>query len=266
MKNFIKWFSLIVALVLIVNTVVLGSLSKRIEEKDEIIISLQADVNKAEIDLQTLRDALATTTNEKEMLEKKYNDALFTIQQNNEVILNLTNKNKELESEKSDRNWEIGERVPLPSLSTVRKLTTDYRFYNIPGSPHNRLQKAAWTDEIGCRRYNEDYIVGLGTFYTETIGDRFEITLANGKVFTVILGDGKADVDTDAETHMYTPCPQYGTDELGANLLEFIIDQEVMTKECYEYGGIDYYEEFRSDIVKMIYLGRDNSADWDTWR
>lgn len=267
MKNFVKWFPIIVALFLIVINVALSDLSKKIEEKDEMIISLQADVNKAEIDLQTLRDTLATTTNEKEMLEEKYNDALLTIQQNNEVIFVLTNKINTMNEMSAEigGNWTIGEEVPIPTLSTVRKQCTDYRHYNIAGSPHNRLQQSAWTDNIGCRRFNNDYIVALGTFYTEKIGDRFEITLANGNVFTIIFGDSKADKDTDA-THMYAPCPLYGTDEPGANLLEFIIDEDIMTKECYRYGGIDYYEEFRSDVVKMVYLGRDNSADWDTWR
>jgi hypothetical protein len=242
-------------------------LSNTITEQEAKIIELDAAVNKAEIDLQTLRDALATTTNEKEILEEKYNDALLTIQQNNEVIFVLTNKINTMNEMSAEigGDWTIGEKVPIPTLSTVRKQCTDYRHYNIAGSPHNRLQQAAWTDSIGCRRFNNDYIVALGTFYTEKIGDRFEITLANGNVFTVIFGDSKADKDTDA-THMYAPCPLYGTDELGANLLEFIIDEDVMTRECYEYGGVDYYEEFRSDIVKMVYLGRDNSADWDTWR
>lgn len=265
MKNFVRWFSLIVAVLLIVNSVALGNLSKEIEEKDKMIVSLEADVNKAEIDLEGMRDALATANKEKEELTKKYDDALLTIQNNNEVIFTLTNKINTLNEMYAGGTWDIGQNVPIPTLSTVRKQCTDYRHYNIAGSPHNRLQQAAWTDSIGCRRFNNDYIVALGTFYTEKIGDRFEITLANGNVFTVIFGDSKADKDTDS-THMYAPCPLYGTDEPGANLLEFIIDEDIMAKECYEYGGIDYYEDFRSDVVKMVYLGRDNSADWDAWR
>lgn len=271
MKNFISWFLLIVAILLMINSIFLDILNKDIKEKDEIIISLEAETDKAEIDLENMRDALAIANKEKEELAKKYDDALLTIQENNEVILTLTDKINTLEEEKKEEElpmngtWTIGQSVPIPTLSTVRKQGTDYRRYNIAGSPHNRLQQVAWTDSIGCRRFNNDYIVALGSFYTEKIGDRFEITLANGNIFTIILGDGKDDRDTDP-THMYAPCPLYGTDEPGANLLEFIIDTDVMTRECYKYGGIDYYEEFRSDIVKMVYLGRDNSADWDTWR
>lgn len=164
----------------------------------------------------------------------------------------------------SSLTWAIGEEVPLPSLSTVRKVCMDYRSCNIAGSPHYRIQQYAWTDEIGCRRFDEDYIVALGTFYTDKIGERFEITLENGYTFTVIVGDIKADKDTD-ENNMFAYCPQYGTSELGANVLEFIVELDSLSTACYRYGGVDYYDCFRSDISKMVYLGRDTTDDWDLW-
>ena len=159
--------------------------------------------------------------------------------------------------------WEIGQEVPLPSIPSNMKLCTDYRFYNIKGTPHNRLQLSAWTDEFGCRRYNDDYIVGLGSFYSVDIGDRFEVTLDTGRVFTIILGDGKADCDTD-ELNMFTPCFNY-EGEYCANILEFIIDKDVMYDKCYQYGSLDYHDEFKGNIVKMVYLGRDNGGDWTTY-
>lgn len=159
--------------------------------------------------------------------------------------------------------WEVGQELPLPEIPSNMKLCTDYRFYNIKGTPHNRLQLSAWTDEFGCRRYNDDYIVGLGSFYSVDIGDRFEVTLDTGRVFTIILGDGKADCDTD-ELNMFTPCFNY-EGEYCANILEFIIDKDVMYDKCYQYGSLDYHDEFKGDIIKMVYLGRDNGGDWTTY-
>lgn len=161
------------------------------------------------------------------------------------------------------QNFEIGESVPLPTLPTHVKLCTDYRHYNLWYTPHYRLQQSAYTDENGLRRFNDDYIVGLGKFYSESIGDRFKVTLDTGRVFTVIFGDGKAPIDCD-ENNMYTPCRNYDG-ERCANILEFIIDSDVMAKEVYAYGSIDCIEEFKGNIVKMEYLGRDNSEDWDTY-
>lgn len=159
--------------------------------------------------------------------------------------------------------WEVGESVPLPSLPTNIKSYTDYRFYNIDGTPHKRLQQAAWTDEHGCRRYNDDYIVALGSFYSTDIGDRFEVTLDTGRVFTIILGDGKADCDTDV-TNMYAPCINYDG-EMCANVIEFIIDKYVVDSEMYSYGSLDYHSEFKGNVIKMVYLGRDSSEDWSTY-
>ncbi len=119
----------------------------------------------------------------------------------------------------------------LPAISTHVKFFTDYRCYNLWYTPHYRLQQSAWTDEQGLRRFKDDYIVALGSFYSIEIGDRFEITLASGKIFTVILGDGKSDEDCDSK-NMYTPCIDYEGNTV-ANLLEFIIDEKALSSEVY---------------------------------
>ncbi len=158
---------------------------------------------------------------------------------------------------------EIGKDVILPDLPTDRKVCTNYTVYGIKGTPHNRMQQAAYTDVLGCRRYGEYYIVGLGSAYADRIGETFEVELDSGVVFKIITGDMKADCDTD-ETNRYCPCFNYDG-EYCANILEFIIDRSVMSKTAYSWGGVDYYDKFKGDIVRMTYLGRDTSADWDTY-
>lgn len=160
-------------------------------------------------------------------------------------------------------NFEIGEECSVPSVSTHVKYCTDYRFYNLWYTPHYRLQQVAWTDELGMRRYNNDYLVALGSYYSTDIGDRFEVTLDTGKTFTVMLADGKWDSDCD-ESNMYTPCVDYNGEYAG-NLLEFIMDKYSVSNEMYAYGSLDYYEEFKGSVSKMVYLGRDASEDWDTY-
>ena len=157
----------------------------------------------------------------------------------------------------------IGEKCDLPEISTNVKLFTDYHVYNLWYTPHYRLQQLSWTDSQGFRRYNNDYIVALGSYYSTDIGDRFKITLDTGKTFTVILGDGKVDADCDSK-NMYTPCIDY-EGNAAANLLEFVIDENVMLVEVYSYGSVDYIEDFQGDVVEMVYLGRDSSQDWDLY-
>lgn len=205
-----------------------------------------------EIELNDYRSKIQTLIENNDELSKRvfeYSSLVET--QNTPSIIDTSNK------------WNIGQSLPLPNIPSNMKLCTDYRHYNIEGTPHNRLQQVAWTDEYGCRRYNKDYIVALGSYYSVDIGDRFEVTLDTGRTFTVILGDGKADCDTD-ELNMFTPCFNYDG-EYCANILEFIIDDTIMYQECYQYGSLDYHDEFKGNVIKIVYLGRDNGGDWTSY-
>lgn len=170
---------------------------------------------------------------------------------------------QQLPAYSTNERYDIGDHCQLPSVPSHVKYFTDYRKYNLPYTPHYRLQQAAWTDNQGLRRYSEDYIVALGSHYSTSVGDRFKITLEGGETFTVIFGDGKWDADCDCEK-MYTPCTDYNG-ECAANLLEFVIDKDVLDPGIYEYGSIDRIKGFEGSVVDMIYLGRDSSADWDRY-
>ena len=86
----------------------------------------------------------------------------------------------------------------------------------------------AFTDSQGFRRYRGDnysghqsyYMVAMGTYYGYT-GTRLLITLTGGRTFWAILGDSKADRDTDAQ-HKY--CIHDGSQ------IEFIVDKTQFKK------------------------------------
>ncbi len=219
--------------------------------------------------LQTISEQLI----EQNETIQKYNEQLTNLENNmiiktEEIGKGLTitsslNETVTLFTLDNSTRWDIGEDVSLPNMPSDMKLCTDYRCYNIDGTPHKRLQEASYTDELGCRRYNDDYCVALGSFYSDRIGDRFEVTLDTGVTFTVITADMKADIHTD-ESNRYHPCVNYDGEDC-ANVLEFIIDTDVLPNEVYAYGSLGYYDYFKGDVIKMTYLGRDTSGDWDTY-
>ena len=172
-------------------------------------------------------------------------------------------ESSDVNNDSDTKKFKVGEECEVPDIPTHVKFCTDYRSYNLWYTPHYRLQQVAWTDEYGMRRYGDDYLVALGSYYSTDIGDRFEVTLDTGKTFTVMMADGKWDIDCD-ENNMYTPCIDYNGEYAG-NLLEFIMDKYSVSNEMYSYGSLDYHEEFKGSVVKMVYLGRDDSADWDTY-
>lgn len=212
------------------------------KENTSSLLTLQTEVDTIVSDMQVKEQNVTLSASES---ESKFEEELNT--------LNAIDTDK----------WSINEEVPLPNIPTNVKFCTDYRCYNIEGTPHLRMQNLSYTDELGCRRFNDDYCVALGSFYSERIGDRFEVTLDSGRVFTVITGDMKADSDTDSK-NMYGPCINYDY-EPSANVLEFIIDDTVVSDDMYSYGSLDYHEEFKGNIVKMVYLGRDTSMNWDKY-
>lgn len=142
----------------------------------------------------------------------------------------------------------------IPDLPSDVKHYTDYRCYNIVGTAQYNLQQQATTDELGFRRYGDDYIVAMGSYYSTEVGDRFYIHQTNNISYTVVTGDMKADIHTDP-TNRYLPCINYDNEEC-ANILEFIIDERVMDNRCLSYGSVSYYDDFDADIDIIMYLGR----------
>ena len=112
------------------------------------------------------------------------------------------------------------------------------------------MQQNAWTDWQGLRRYNNDYMVAMGSYYSDyEVGSRFEITLDNNTVFTVILGDLKKDIHTN-KTHMYTPV--YDDWQLvKANVIEFVVDQNQLSSDVKKLGSISGYDSFDGNIKSI---------------
>ena len=126
----------------------------------------------------------------------------------------------------------------------------DYRKITDKTTPQYEMQQSAWTDWQGLRRYNNDYMVAMGSYYSDyEVGSRFEITLENDTVFTVILGDLKYDIHTD-KRNMYTPVYQ-NWQLVKANVIEFIVEENQLSYDVKQLGTISGYEEFNGNIVSI---------------
>ena len=126
----------------------------------------------------------------------------------------------------------------------------DYGKITDKTTPQYEMQQSAWTDWQGLRRYNNDYMVAMGSYYSDyEVGSRFEITLENDTVFTVILGDLKDDIHTDNK-NMYTPVYQ-NCQLVKANVIEFIVDENQLSYDVKQLGTISGYEEFNGNIVSI---------------
>lgn len=117
----------------------------------------------------------------------------------------------------------------LPDANGRKKTYMDFRTITDTSSPQYALQALAETSDRGIRTYNGQYMVALGTYYADYIGQRFIITFDCGTVIQAVVGDFKANIDTD-DTNRYI--------EHNENIVEFIIDAEIVCDRVLTSGDV----------------------------
>lgn len=115
------------------------------------------------------------------------------------------------------------------NANTGFKSFMDYRAIKNKASEQYKLQQNAVTDAGGFRIYDDCYMVALGTYYVDNIGDKFRITLEDGTVFYAIAGDTKSDLHTDSK-HQHK----------NGNIVEFIVDTKEISATCRKMGDMSY--------------------------
>lgn len=130
----------------------------------------------------------------------------------------------------------------VPDVDSDFKSYMDYRCITNTSSDQYKLQQKCYTDDNGLRVYDGYYAVALGTYYSSTIGDKFHITLDTGEEFDVIVGDVKANCDTD-KTNRYVP--------VNGNIIEFIVDTKKLPKDVRFMGTVSALDDFEGSVTSI---------------
>lgn len=109
-------------------------------------------------------------------------------------------------------------------------------------SKQYKLQLQCTTSAEGFRMYGDRYAIALGTYYTETVGTLVDVYLENGTVIPCIVGDIKANKDTDITNKQV---PQNG------NVVEFIVDTNVMSEDILRSGNVSNISGFEGEIAYL---------------
>ena len=140
--------------------------------------------------------------------------------------------------------------LEIPDCDTSFKAYMDYSCITDDTTVQWELQQKAYTNEYGLRKVGTDYCVAVGSYYSETVGERFKITLENDNEFTVIISDLKKDEHTDS-TNRYSPVYDENGEFYSANVLEFIVDTDQLHSMVTTLGTVSYYDEFEGNIVSI---------------
>ena len=108
------------------------------------------------------------------------------------------------------------------------KTYMSYRAITAKNSPQYQLQTDAVTDPAsGIRMVDGCYLVAVGTYYADHVGQKLRVTMTSGLQVACMVGEFKSDRHTDA-THRY----HVGGYERGVyykgdgSVLEFIVDPD----------------------------------------
>ena len=140
--------------------------------------------------------------------------------------------------------------LEIPDCDTSFKAYMDYSCITDDTTMQWELQQKAYTNEYGLRKIGTDYCVAVGSYYSETVGERFKITLDNDNEFTVIISDLKKDEHTDS-SNRYSPVYDENGEFYSANVLEFIVDTNQLHSMVTTLGTVSYYDEFKGNIVSI---------------
>lgn len=148
----------------------------------------------------------------------------------------------------------------LPQSQTNVHLYMDWKAITDKSSDQWKLQNSGLvsTDENGIRycldaQGRKYYLVALAERYGTTIGSAYKITLDNGTIFRVMLGDCKAPADTP--NSYGRDCYNFITKSSAINIVEFIVDTTSLPQKVSNWGTLSAIEEFNGNIVDIEYLG-----------
>ena len=103
-----------------------------------------------------------------------------------------------------------------------------YKSITKKSSPQYKLQaNYAYTGDYGIRMVNGRYCIAVGSYFKTAIGQYLDVVLENGVVIPCIMGDAKADKDTD-RSHIFTS---------NGCCSEFIVDRSVLAPAIKNSGS-----------------------------
>lgn len=160
-------------------------------------------------------------------------------------------RKKELEkkNKKKIASASRGISMSVPRSNTSRKTYMDYRAITSTNSPQYKLQHSGnvYTDNNGFRRVGDKFIVAVGTYFTSNVGSSLIIKLDSGTTFEAIVGDIKANKDTDNQ-HI-----QHSSD---GSVVEFLVDTNTLEPAIKKMGNCSYSKvyNFKGNIQSITVI------------
>ena len=137
-------------------------------------------------------------------------------------------------------------KVEMPTNSGFKSYM-NYKKITKVNSPQYKLQQWAHTDSQGFRLYEGRYCLAVGTGTGSKVGQYVDIVLENGTHIPGIIGDMKANKDTDS-SNMFTS---------NGCCCEFIVDKDFLVTTVKRSGNCSMAKvEWMSPVININVLDR----------
>lgn len=123
-------------------------------------------------------------------------------------------------------NGEVG-------CKSYKKTHMGYQTITCKSSPQYKLEQKAHTDsESGIRMVDDCYLVAVGSYYADQIGEKLLVTMTSGKQVLCMVGEFKSDRHTDPSHRYHVGGYEDGVYYPGdGSVLEFIADSSIYSTE-----------------------------------
>lgn len=112
---------------------------------------------------------------------------------------------------------------------SYKKTHMSYTAITCKSSDQYKLQKKAYTDKkSGIRMVDDCYLIAVGSYYADYVGEKLIVTMENGKQIPCMVGDFKRDDHTDKTHRFHTGGYDKGIYYEGdGSVIEFVVDTDV---------------------------------------
>lgn len=142
----------------------------------------------------------------------------------------------------------------VPSNNSFKSYM-DYRTIKSKDTRQYDLRLLSTTTDNGLRIYNGRYLIAIGTGYNAPAGSYVDVTLDTGVVLQCVVGDIKANCDTD---------PTNKQDKNNNSVIEFVVDNDRIKRLTNGSGNVSSIEPFAGEVVSITVYGPEDMAaiDW----
>lgn len=146
---------------------------------------------------------------------------------------------KQFISNKKNEYYEIS----VPSHKDFKSYM-GYKTITDKKSPQYKIQSEyAYTGEYGIRQVEDRFCIALGSYFNVEIGQYFDLVLENNVIIPCIMGDAKADCDTDSQ-NIFT--------NANGCCSEFIVDSNFLDSSIKNNGNASFAcEEWNSQVIAI---------------